>query len=168
MMKIKTLFNIFLVLFVLFLTAPVFAQDGAIVMANGTPPIDSIAENLVRLIYDATYLPFAAGMVVVATAFSKQIPLLNRAESSVHSLLWTVVLWSAWVGANQIGYGGQFESVITGLTTIGAAMLGITLTPMAAGKVYDTAKAQKVALLGSPKRRSAPKSTDTETLPNAA
>lgn len=137
-----------LVVLLLVVIAPAFAQETTIVLPAGTPPVETIAESLVRLIYNATYLPFAAGMVVVATAFSKRIAFLKSVSSSVMSLWWTVLLWAIWVIATQAGFGGQFETLIAGLTTIGSMMLGITLTPIAAGKLYQSAKAQDVAIIG--------------------
>jgi hypothetical protein len=134
----------------LWIVVPTLAQQSqtVIVMPEGTPPVATILENIVLLVYNATYLPFAAGMVLVATAFSKRIPFLKSVSSSVLSLWWTVLLWAIWIVATQAGFGGLFENLLTGLTTIGAAMLGITLTPMAAGKLYETANAQRVAIIG--------------------
>ncbi|MDQ7034332.1 MAG: hypothetical protein Q9P01_05705 [Anaerolineae bacterium] len=142
------------------LVVPTFAQDTTIVVPNGAPPVETIAESLIRLIYNATFLPFAAGMVTVATAFTKRIGFLKRTSSSILSLWWTVLLWAIWIIATQAGFGGQFENLITGLTTIGAAMLGITLTPMAAGKIYQSAKSQNVAIIGHSRKRTLSRITD--------
>jgi hypothetical protein len=154
---IRKLLMLFAVVFVLtMLVIPTFAQDtGTTIIAvpNGTPSLETIFESLVKLIYNATFLPFAAGMVVVATAFTKRIPFLKSVSSSVLSLWWTVLLWAIWIIATQAGFGGQFESLISGLTTIGAAMLGITITPMVAGKIYQSANAQNVAIIGHSRKR---------------
>ena len=139
-----------LIAVLLMLPLVVLAQEDipTIVVPNISAPLGVMLDSIIRLVYDATYLPFAAGMVMVLTALSKRIPLLRRAASSVLSLWWTIVLWAFWIGATEAGFGGQFESVLTIMTTIGAAALGITVTPMLASKVYSQANTRGVAVLG--------------------
>lgn len=147
--KNLSLFMLFIAV-LLWVISPALAQDtsATIVLPNGALPVETIWENIVRLIYNATFLPFAAGMVIVATALTKRIPFLKSVSSNVFSLWWTVLIWAIWIFATQVGFGGQFESLIAGLTTIGAAMLGIIITPIAAGKLYQSANAQGVAIIG--------------------
>ena len=139
-----------LIAVLLMLPLVVLAQEGGttIVIPNASAPLGLVLESIIRLVYDATYLPFAAGMVMVLTALSKRAPFLRQAASSVLSLWWTVILWAIWIGATEAGFGGQFESVLTVMTTIGAAALGITVTPMLASKVYSQANTRGVAVLG--------------------
>ena len=141
------------ILFAILLLLPVvaFAQESGgttVVIPNGSASLETVLASVIRLVYDATYLPFAAGMVMVLTALSKRAPFLRGVTSSVLSLWWTVILWTFWIGATEVGFGGQFESLIAMMTTIGAAALGITATPMLASKVYAQANASGVAVLG--------------------
>lgn len=147
--------------------ATVLAQDTAIVLPNGALPLDVFFESLLLLIYDATYLPFAAGMVVILTALAKRIPFMRPINGNLIALWFTVILWVLWLGATEIGYGGQFESLIAGLTTLGSAALGITVTPIAASRVYGAARSNEVAIIGHSRSQSARREQLQEATPRA-
>lgn len=148
-----------MVLFVLglllILAVPVAAQDVQIPAVSFADPHETLAENLFALIYNATYLPFAAGMVTLLTALSKRANFLQHVQSNVLALFWTVILWALWTGANQIGYGSQFESITSSLTTIGVAVLGVTGTAIASGTLYRVSAAQNVAIVGYQREKKA-------------
>lgn len=142
-----------IVLLLLVPAVPLLAQNSdsvTVTVPQGASP-DVIFEALYKLLYNATYLPFAAGMVTVLTALSKR--LFDDISSSAQAFFWTVILWVLWTGATELGYGAQFESVIDGLTTIGAAALGIPLSNLAAGRLYEAAKTGNVAVIGHSRSR---------------
>ena len=64
------------------------------------------------------------------------------------SLFFSVLIWAFWIAANEVGLGGQFESIVSGVTTIAVAVLGSTITPAASGKLYAFARDHDVALFG--------------------
>jgi small-conductance mechanosensitive channel len=109
--------------------------------------IGVFAEILFRLIYNLAYLPVAAPLVQALVQLSKRFT-SEKINPKLLSLLFTVLVFGIWVAANEIGYGGQFESVLAGLGTIGISLLGITLSTAGSGKIYDFAKAQKIPMLG--------------------
>jgi hypothetical protein len=133
---------------VLLLAVPVAAQEVQLPAVSYDDPYETLAENLFSLVYNATYLPFAAGMVTLLTALSKRLRALNDVQANVLALFWTVIVWALWTGANQIGYGALFESMTSTLTTLGVAVLGVTGTAIASGKLYRVSAAQNVALVG--------------------
>lgn len=110
--------------------------------------IELISDNLFSLLYNATYLPFAAGLVTVLVSLSKRISYLSRVSSPVMVMFWTVMLWAVWVAANESGYGSQFENMVGALTSIGSVVLGVSVTPMVAGRLYDAARRDGVAVVG--------------------
>lgn len=139
---------ILLTLFCLLLAAPVAAQQDNLIVSTNDPQVAFVVEAVVKAFYNAVYLPFAAGMVVILVALTKRLPVINRIHAAVLSLWWTAILWLLYTGATQLGFGGQFETVVQLLTTLGAAALGITFTPMLASQVYSRANKQGVAVLG--------------------
>lgn len=151
----KLLQIVMLCVVVLLVAVPVAAQDVQIPAVSYADPYETLAENLFALIYNATYLPFAAGMVTLLTALSKRVSFLQDTQSNALALFWTVVLWALWTGANQIGYGSQFESITSSLTTIGIAVLGVTGTAIASGKLYRVSAAQNVAIVGYQREKKA-------------
>lgn len=115
------------------------------------PDGESLAQNLFIAIWNAVYLPWAAGFVLLLTALCKRIPVNVSAPTWV--FVWTVVVWAGWVIANQIGYGGFFENIIRGLVTIGSAIVFGAATPLAAGWGYGKVTSQNavgrpVAIIG--------------------
>lgn len=147
----KSILGIFMVLMlVLVVVIPVAAQGievPAIPVATGDQA-QTLADNLFSLLYNATYLPFAAGLVTILVSLSKRIIYLSGVSSPALVMFWTVILWVLWTAANELGYGSVFESLITMLTSIGSAVLGIAVTPMIAGRIYSEAKAQGVSVIG--------------------
>jgi hypothetical protein len=145
---VKLLQIVLVCVVVMMLAVPVAAQDVQMPAVGPGDQYETLAANLFALIYNATYLPFAAGMVTLLTALSKRVKALGNVQSNVLALFWTVIVWALWTGANEIGYGALFESVTSTLTTLGVAVLGVTGTAIASGKLYQVSAAQNVALVG--------------------
>jgi len=152
-MKFLHLLLIFVLLF--FFAGAVLAQDDAplddtavrldIQALSGADEAEVLAESLLKLIYNSVYLPFAAPLVLLLVAVSKRFTTLN---ANILSLFFSVIIWAFWIAANEVGLGGQFESIVSGVTTIAVAVLGSTITPAASGKLYAFARDHDVALFG--------------------
>lgn len=139
---------VFVLVLVLVFVMPVAAQELPVIpIATGTP-VQNMADNLFSLLYNATYLPFAAGLVTILVSLSKRVSYLQSVSSPALVMFWTVMLWVLWTAANEIGYGSQFESVVGALTSLGGMVLGIAVTPMVAGRIYSEAKTQGVSVIG--------------------
>ena len=146
-----------LVLLLTLLVLPVLAQDSQpVIVPYGSSlvslQLEELAHNFFGLLWNAAFLPFAAPLVMLLTALVKRImaPLPQRFQISSNVLVfsWTVLIWLLYVGATEFGYANQFESVVTSLGTVGGTILGMTLTPAAAGLVYQHARVQGVPILG--------------------
>lgn len=138
------------------------AEDGILIVPDGVETADAVeqqletvARNLFSLLWSAAYIPFAAPLVTVLTALSKRLPF--NISSPVYVFFWTVVLWAIYLGATHIGYANQFESIVTGLATLGATLLGLTLTPVAAGGIYQYANKHNVAVVGKANTQQPPR-----------
>lgn len=144
-----------------FLVLPIVAQEGEVTeeapLAEEAPVVivvdpvvqnqaEAVFTNLVKLLWNAAFLPFAAPMALVMTSLSKRV--LTKVSSPAQVFFWTVVLWLLYLGATQFGYANQFESLVGTLATLGATVFGITLTPAAAGALHSYAKKNNVAILG--------------------
>jgi len=122
-------------------------EDGTIVPNPAVEEqLETVFTNLVRLLWNAAYLPFAAPMVVVSVALLKRLPL--AVSSSTWAFASTIVLWLLYLGATQLGFANQFETVISSLATIGASILGVTITPVLASNLHALASANRVPVLG--------------------
>jgi hypothetical protein len=165
----RVLKSLFILLLVLLLPLAVMAQeetseeapvvlgnagdDGVLVVPYGseanaatTEQVETLARGLFTLLWNTAYIPFAAPLVLVLTALSKRLPL--KISSPTYVFFWTVITWALYLAATHIGYANQFESVVTSLATLGATMLGLTITPVAAGGLYKYANKNNVALIG--------------------
>jgi hypothetical protein len=155
-----------LILLVLILVLPVYAQeateeplpapvdepilvDEPVVLE--TNELDSTANQFFTLISNATYLPFASGFVLLVIALLKRAPYIGNTNTNVLRLFVSVLVWAAYIYAKESGGAAQFESTISGLTTIGGAFLGVLATEGGSSKLFEMAKNNKVAILGHSK-----------------
>lgn len=146
-MKRTTLFVLLALLCLLALTLPAFAQSE---VPPSTPPeqgvLQAALELLIKALANVTFLPIAAGFVVVATAILKKFVPINPAYIA---LALQVLAWVAWVLALHLGYGDQFEGWIAALTTILTALAGLAGSSILATKAYDASVNHDVPLIGS-------------------
>lgn len=137
------------VLVVLLLALPSLALAQSEVPPD-TPPTEGILtaalDLIVRGLANLTFLPIAAGFVVVATALLKKIIPINPAYIA---LALQVTAWGVWVLALHFGYGDQFASWITALTTILTALAGLAGSTLAAEKLYTAGVKAGAPLIGS-------------------
>lgn len=149
-------FVIALVAIIVLLTVviPVVAQSDsegeapAIVLPEGTPPPEFALEGIIKSVYSLIYLPFAGAFVHILTQASKPLPFLKHVRASVLVFFWTGVVWVVYIIVVQLGYGDQFQNVISVLTTIGAMALGIQFTPRAAQYFYEKNQKANPGVLG--------------------
>lgn len=109
--------------------------------------IQVFAEMFFRLIYNLVYLPIAAPLVHILVQLTKRFA-SDTISAPLLNFIFTVAMFAIWIAANEIGYGGQFESVLAGLTTIGAGVLGVTLSTSASSQLFNFSKGQKLPVLG--------------------
>ena len=129
--------------------APVFAQDtGAAITTPGGAEalLQAWFQLAVKAVTDVTFLPFAAGFVLVATALTKKYVPLNP---GLIALAWQVAAWAGFVLALHFGYGDQFSGVVNALTTILGAVAGLAGSTYLATKGYDKAADANAPLIGS-------------------
>jgi hypothetical protein len=135
----------------LWLVAPSLAQDSSpaiIVLPEGTPPPEFAIESILKSLYAIAYLPFAGALVEILTQAVKPLPFLKNVRSSVLVFFWTVAVWLAYLAAQHIGYGSQFPDAISAITTIAAMILGVQLTPQAAGWFFNINQTANPGVLG--------------------
>lgn len=106
-------------------------------------------ENLIRLITDVTFIPFAVGFVVVVTQILKNVFKLEGNRAALISLLVQAGVWVAYSFFKARGMDGQFEQGVkaleTILTTLSGVLLPAILSGLASQKVYTKVTEQKVA-----------------------
>ncbi len=142
----RVLISLILLVGLLLVTGQVLAQDGGVLVPNlPTDGVEEMALRLFTLIVDATYLPFAAGFVALLTAITKRF---SPTDANVIALLWTVIVWAGYVAAQRAGYALQFETMTEAMTTLGSVVLGVTITPVVAGRLYSFARENNVAVVG--------------------
>ncbi len=122
---------------------PAFSVDVSAV--SGEDEAAVLAESMLTLIYNATYLPFAAPLILLLVGLTKRFTTIN---ANILNLFFSVFIWAFWIAATEVGLGGQFESIIGGLATIGTAVLGTVLSSAGAGKLYDFSKSNDIAFFG--------------------
>lgn len=116
--------------------------------------LNTAAEMLIKLITDATYLPFAIGFVVAATALVKNLPVIRQNVSAgAIAIAFQVLVWAAWILAKKAGVEGvQFENAIDALTTILSGIAGLVAASYGAQVVYKKAAKREVPLIGAAKK----------------
>jgi len=149
----KKYFVLVLIIVALFAVAmPTFAQDNVIVLPEGTPSLEVAAGSIIAVVYTIISLPFLAPLTTALVAISKRAAFLKRFSGASLNFTWAAILFGAWVFALKLGFGTQFQTGVAAitpiLTTLGTYVLGLTMTSIASSKVYEQAKAQKVAVFG--------------------
>lgn len=124
------------------------ATDTIIVLPEGTPPPEFAFEGIIKGIYSLIYLPFAGAFVQILTQVTKPIPFLKNVRASVIVFFWTGVVWVVYVIVLQLGYGDQFQNVISILTTVGAMAIGIQFTPQVAQYYFNKNQTANPGVLG--------------------
>lgn len=122
--------------------------DTAIVLPEGTPPPEFALEGILKSVYSIIYLPFAGAFVQILAQFTKPIPFLKNVRASVIVFFWTGVVWVVYVIVLQLGYGNQFQDVVSILTTIGAMVVGIQFTPQVAQYYFNKNQTANPGVLG--------------------
>ncbi len=106
-------------------------------------------ENIIRLITDITFIPFAVGFVVVVTQIIKNVLKLEGSRAAVVSVTVQVLVWAAYSFFKARGLDGQFEDGIKGLetilTTLATVLLPALLSGLASKQVYDKATQKQAA-----------------------
>jgi hypothetical protein len=143
----------FVVLFVLalpFQTA--LAQDAApsteVVLAGAQSDLEVALAAFIELVYNVTFIPFAAPLVVLSTALIKKW-LPNSISAALIALVLQVAIWVAFVVVRHFGYEQQFISGVEALTTILGAIAGLVGSSFAATWLYNKAQYLEVPVLGS-------------------
>lgn len=161
----KVLFLIILVLTLFVATAVVMAQDSSngetttTVVSSGPgfsldipavsykDRIKSFAEIFFRLIYNLAYLPVASPLVQLLVQVTKRFT-ASSISAPMLNFMFTVIMFVIWIVVNEIGYGGQFDSVVSALTTIGTSVLSISLSAAGSSKLYQFARGVELPILG--------------------
>lgn len=147
----KRLLFVCLLVFTLALFAlPALAQDVPVsqpTLTGAQAELEAALTALLELVSSVTYLPLAAGFVVVATALLKKV-MPKEISAGAIALTLQVLVWAAFVVAKQAGYEGQFTSGLQALTTILGALAGLVGSSYVATKVYNKSVEANVPLIG--------------------
>mgnify|MGYP000932359111 CR=1 FL=1 len=107
-------------------------------------------ENIIRILFDVTYVPFLAAGVIVLTNLFKFV--FDHAKVTINpalvALLVQVAVWVVYTIAVKQGFETQFADVWTALIGIIEAVLPLVLTLAAGHWGYEKAKAAGNPLLG--------------------
>jgi hypothetical protein len=134
---------ILLVLLLLVITMPASAQEIHLTVAENS--LEQAAMAIFQLVFDITYLPFAAAFVLALTAILKRF---ISVPANVIAFACTILVWAGYRVAIEIGWGHQFETIIAALGTLGSSILGVLFTSVTSGYFYDKAKNSNVPILG--------------------
>lgn len=136
--------------------APAFAQQEnppVIVLPEGTPSLDVAVTGIVAMLYALFSQPFLAPLNTFLVGLSKKSVFLKRYSGATLKFAWAAILFAAWMVAQKLGFGLQFESgvgvVNSILATFGTYILGVTATSYFSGKAHSLAVANDIPILGS-------------------
>lgn len=111
--------------------------------------INTAFENIMRLVTDITFIPFAVGFVVVVTQIIKAFTKWEGNRAALVALVVQAVVWIGYAIAKAQGVDGQFQTWVeaaeTILKTLATVLLPAILSGMAAQSVYDKATDKQVA-----------------------
>lgn len=110
--------------------------------------VQDLANNLFSLISQATYLPFAAPLVVLLVGLFKRIPFLANTSAPALSLFFSVLVWAGFIFARDAGFATEFQTSVESLTKMGEMVLGFIFVPAVSTTLYNYANKQNVAILG--------------------
>lgn len=140
----KRLIFILIGIAMLFLATPALAQE--------SPPVveTTFIENLIRLISDATFVPFLASGVIVLTSVVRW--LLDRAgvdlSPALVALIVQVVVWAAYTLARSQGIETQFTSIWEAIIRIVEALWPLVGSLAISHWGYEKARAAGNPFLG--------------------
>lgn len=158
-----------LLMIILFVAAPVIAQDDdseapapetivlplvgadAVVDEGIIDPFAELQEMFapwVALVDGIANSPWAITFIVLLTALTKLLPMTSKFNPRYISFLWSAVVTVIWIAAGKFGYQGQFEMILPSIATLGTAILGMTVLPIASGKLYDYANSNQIPIIG--------------------
>lgn len=107
-------------------------------------------ENIIRILFDVTYVPFLAAGVIVLTNLFKFV--FDRARVTINpalvALAVQVIVWIIYTVAVKNGFETQFSDVWKSVIGIIEAILPLVLTLAAGHWGYEKAKAAGNPLLG--------------------
>jgi hypothetical protein len=105
-------------------------------------------ENVIRLLTDISFVPFAVGFVLVTTQIIKSIFKFEGNRAALVALGVQVLVWVVYSVFKARGLDGQFEQGIKGLETILVAISGVLLPAILSGlgsqSVYNRLTDKKV------------------------
>lgn len=114
-------------------------------------------QNILRILFDVTYVPFLAAGVITLTSLFKFIfdKLAWKINPALVALTVQVIVWVAYTFAVHNGFEIQFGDVWKSLIGIIEAILPLVLTLAAGHWGYERAKAAGNPILGYSSKRKA-------------
>ena len=113
-------------------------------------------ENIIRLVTDITFVPFAVGFVVVVTQIIKSVFKWDGTRAALVALTVQVIVWAVYSFFKARGLDGQFEQGIKGLETILVAVSGVLLPAILSGlatqNVYNKMAAKQAPGFRNPSK----------------
>ena len=118
--------------------------------------IELAAEQLIQFVLSVTALPAFAPAVALIVGFVKRLPFLSGVSAGAIHVAIQVVVWVAYTIAIRAGIGEvQFASVVEALTTILTGIGMIALGTASTQRIYESAKAHNVPVIGTSRERGA-------------
>jgi len=105
-------------------------------------------EQLMQLLADTSYIAFAAPLVVIVVALLKRVPQLANVDAAGMSLGVQVVVWLAYLVADHLGGGAQFQAWTEAGASIAQILLPLLMSEFASKGIYSLAKQTGVAVIG--------------------
>ena len=158
-MRVRFWFLVALAAILLFYVVPAFAQTIPPVISPPVSPGDLLANALAQFLQAinvVTYLPKAVALVVIGTAILKRyLPpeihigtLTLPLSSGAIALTLQVIAWVIYVVTLQLGYGNQFDTWVSSVTTILQALFGGLVSSVVATVAYNKSVALGVPVVG--------------------
>ena len=112
------------------------------------PPLD--IDGFLGLVLFGLTVPVAASLVTLLTSVLKRV-IPDTIPSNAIALVLQLVIWVAWLAANQFGYGDLFNQLIPNLTDVLKIILsisGLTISSTLAAQGYHAARDNNVWIIG--------------------
>lgn len=140
---------LFVVLALLLVAAPVFAQDTAPTYEYPTLDLKAIAAMLVNTVGGMVLAAFgAAPVTVVLVNILKKVPALDRYGSPTLVLIVSSVLYVLALGASAVGATVQFQGLLDFIAVSAPALVSFITTLFSAPTLYNAAVKRDVPLVG--------------------
>lgn len=157
--KFSTLLNLFILFAVLFLVVPAIHAQGDVVVPFGSGGLDMLFHDIAQGLavqFAKVIVPFAGPMIALLVNLLKPITNMNFKvfgkpafiHANVLSFALSVIVGIGFMIFTEMGYGGQFETVVSTISTVSAAILSIMGTQVVASATYKVAKAQAIPIIG--------------------